>query len=110
MSNLMRPDLWSAQDIATATRGQAMSEFSVQGLSIDTRALQRGDLFIAIKDVRDGHDFIDSAFSAGASGVLMSKPVTPDSNHAASAIIVADDAEVPALERKGLDEMAVFYE
>ena len=90
MSDLMRPDLWSAQDIAMATRGQVIGEFSVQGLSIDTRTLQRGDLFIAIKDVRDGHDFIDSALSAGAGGVLMAKPVTPDSNHAALAIVVAD--------------------
>ena len=62
--------LWSSTEIAKATGGTATSEFEVSGLSIDTRSLKAGDLFVALKDVRDGHDFIPAAIKAGACGIL----------------------------------------
>lgn len=44
---------------------------SVTGVSIDTRTLKLGDLFIAIKGPRfDGHDYLAQARSAGAVAVL----------------------------------------
>jgi len=43
---------------------------------IDSRQVEEGDLFIAIKGSRyDGHDFVDSAFSRGAYGVIVEKEV-----------------------------------
>ncbi len=78
--------LWSSEDIAKATGGRITSDFKVTGLSIDTRSLQKGDLFVALKDARDGHDFIPAAMAAGAGGVLCETApentpaiVTPDS-------------------------------
>lgn len=62
--------LWTSEQIAEATGGKSTTEFSVTGLSIDTRTLIAGDLFVALKDTRDGHDFIPAAIEAGASGVL----------------------------------------
>ena len=62
--------LWTSAEIAEATGGRVTSDFEVTGLSIDTRSLEKGDLFVALKDVRDGHDFIAAAMAAGASGVL----------------------------------------
>ena len=62
--------LWTSEQIAQATGGKATANFSVTGLSIDTRSLKAGDLFVALKDTRDGHDFIPAAIEAGASGVL----------------------------------------
>ena len=44
---------------------------SVSGLSIDTRTLERGDLFVALRDVRDGHDFVETAFAKGAAAALV---------------------------------------
>ena len=64
--------LWGASDIADATGGAVKGGFDASGISIDTRSLKAGDLFVAIKDVRDGHDFIKAAFTAGAAGVLAS--------------------------------------
>ncbi|WP_257296422.1 UDP-N-acetylmuramoyl-tripeptide--D-alanyl-D-alanine ligase [Endozoicomonas sp. YOMI1] len=44
---------------------------SVTGVSIDTRTLQAGDLFIAIKGPRfDGHDYLGQAQAAGAVAAL----------------------------------------
>lgn len=68
--------LWDAQTIAKLTAGHASKNFDITGLSIDTRSLKKGDLFIALKDQRDGHDFVDAAFKAGASGCLVEKAVS----------------------------------
>ena len=74
--------LWTSQEIAAATGGEALGEpFAVSGLSIDTRTLQPGDLFVALTGARDGHDYLAAAFKAGATGALVSKlssPVIPD--------------------------------
>lgn len=40
------------------------------GANNDTRKLQAGELFIALKGARDGHDFMDAAFEKGAAAVL----------------------------------------
>lgn len=46
-------------------------------ISTDTRTLQPGALFIAIKGKNfDGHDYLDQAIAAGAIGVVVSKPYT----------------------------------
>ncbi len=43
---------------------------------IDSRQVQEGDLFVAIKGSRhDGHDFVDEAFLRGAYGVLVEREV-----------------------------------
>ena len=85
--------LWTSAEIAKATGGRATSDFEVTGLSIDTRTLKKGDLFVALKDVRDGHDFITVAKAAGAGGVLGES--APDMT---SAVLVADSA-------KGLEDL-----
>ena len=90
------PDaLWTASEIAAATGGKASADFEVSGLSIDTRSLRPGDLFVALKDARDGHDFVANAFQAGASGAFVSRPV-----HGGATIMVDD--VLPALEKLGM--------
>ena len=39
--------LWTATDAATATNGRATGDWSATGVSIDTRTIRSGDLFIA---------------------------------------------------------------
>ena len=42
------------------------------GVSIDTRTLERGDLFVAVKgDARDGHEFVRAAFEKGAAAAVV---------------------------------------
>lgn len=88
--------LWTSELIAQATSGVATEDFSITGLSIDTRSLQPGDLFVPLKDTRDGHDFIDAAFAAGAAGTLSEHDDT------ARAVRVADtEAALRALGQAG---------
>ena len=76
--------LWASREIAAATGGSTSGDFSATGVSIDTRSLEPGDLFIALAGARDGHDFVDLAMRKGASGVLSSQAV------AAPSVVVAD--------------------
>jgi UDP-N-acetylmuramoyl-tripeptide--D-alanyl-D-alanine ligase len=64
--------LWSSAEAEGATLGKASRAFDVNGLSIDTRTLKEGDLFVALKgDNRDGHDFVRAAFDAKAGAALV---------------------------------------
>lgn len=62
--------LWTSKDIEKATGGKSTIDFEVESLSIDTRTLEKGALFVPLKDVRDGHDFIPQAMKASATGTL----------------------------------------
>ena len=93
--------LWHAHDAAAATGGTAQGSWAVDGVSIDTRTIQPGDLFIALKDVRDGHDFVAQALEKGAGAAMVSRipdDVAPD----APLLIVKDVLEgLEALGRAG---------
>ncbi len=51
------------------------ADVSFLGANNDTRKLQPGQLFVALKGERDGHDFIPAALGNGAAAVLCSRTV-----------------------------------
>src|ERR1700742_4193519 len=66
--------LWSSAEAQAATLGKASAPFVVNGLSIDTRTLKEGDLFVALQgDNRDGHAFVQAAFDAKAAAALVTR-------------------------------------
>ena len=64
--------LWNYIDAERATDGISTYPWTATGISIDSRTLKAGDLFIALTHNRDGHEFVDNAFSAGAAAALVS--------------------------------------
>lgn len=78
--NLRFDEVTNAVNGALAGRGDA----EVQGYSIDTRTLNPGDLFFAVRGPRfDGHDFIQQAIEKKAAGVVVENTgiaVSPGSN------------------------------
>ncbi|ETX26804.1 UDP-N-acetylmuramoyl-tripeptide--D-alanyl-D-alanine ligase [Roseivivax isoporae] len=73
--------LWTSGEAAVATGGRNTAEWSARGVSIDTRTLKPGDLFVALKAARDGHDFVAQALEKGAAAALVSRVpegVAPD--------------------------------
>ncbi len=64
--------LWTSADAIAATGGRCAVDWTATGVSIDTRTLEPGDLFVALKDIRDGHDFVAQALEKGAAAALVS--------------------------------------
>ncbi len=65
--------LWTSAEAAKATGGRPTAGWQASGVSIDTRTLQPGDLFVALKDLRDGHEFVAQALEKGAAAALVSR-------------------------------------
>ncbi len=63
--------LWSSEDAAAATGGRATAPWEATGVSIDTRTLRPGDLFVALEAQRDGHGFVAQALEKGAAAALV---------------------------------------
>ena len=81
--------LWKMADAVAATGGQSAVNWSASGVSIDTRTLQKGDIFVALQDVRDGHDFVAQALENGAAAAMVSH-VPQGVSLGAPLLIVAD--------------------
>ncbi|HSZ73420.1 MAG TPA: UDP-N-acetylmuramoylalanyl-D-glutamyl-2,6-diaminopimelate--D-alanyl-D-alanine ligase [Rhizomicrobium sp.] len=91
--------LWTSADAEAATLGRATQEFSANGLSIDTRTIAPGDLFVALKgDNRDGHEFVRAALDRKAAAALVARQ--PQN--------VSDDESLlfVANAQRGLEDMA----
>ena len=64
--------LWTAADAVLATGGTTHGAWAAFGVSIDSRAIEKGDLFVALKDARDGHEFVANALANGAAVAMVS--------------------------------------
>lgn len=66
--------LWTHQEAERTTHGHSTRPWSATGVSIDSRTLAAGDLFVAIRGPRfDAHDFLAEAFAAGAACAMVSR-------------------------------------
>jgi UDP-N-acetylmuramoyl-tripeptide--D-alanyl-D-alanine ligase len=75
-----------AADVAKATNGTLVGQNAhLSGVSFDSRSVRPGQLFVPIVAERDGHDFIESALSAGAGAYL-----TTGKNFGRTSITVPD--------------------
>lgn len=82
--------LWTSSEAARATGGQTSETWHATGVSIDTRTLQPGDLFIAIKgESLDGHQYVAEAFRKGAAAAVVSQ-VPEDLPPTGKLLFVAD--------------------
>jgi UDP-N-acetylmuramoyl-tripeptide--D-alanyl-D-alanine ligase len=67
----MSATLWTSKDVTAATGGQSTAQWAATGISIDSRSLAPGDLFVALKGPAfDGHDYIAQALDKGAIAAL----------------------------------------
>ncbi len=59
--------LWTQKTTALATGGLAVGAWTATGVSIDSRTVQPGDLFVALRgDTHDAHAYVAQALQAGA--------------------------------------------
>jgi UDP-N-acetylmuramoyl-tripeptide--D-alanyl-D-alanine ligase len=97
--------LWTLQDIAKATGGLCATDGEAYGISIDSRTVRSGDVFLALKgEHQDGHAYVQQAFAKGAVAAIVSDPV----ENAPEALITVDDtnAALIALGQQARDRTA----
>ncbi|MEN6542267.1 UDP-N-acetylmuramoylalanyl-D-glutamyl-2,6-diaminopimelate--D-alanyl-D-alanine ligase [Parvibaculum sp.] len=89
----MKP-LWTRAEVLAATDGKAEgADWIANGVSIDSRSLEKGDLFVAIKgENSDGHAYVGAAFQNGAAAAIVSD-VTPAMRSAGPLVVVPDALE-----------------
>src|SRR6516164_3979068 len=68
--------LWTARDAAAATAGSSITDWAATGVSIDTRSLTAGDLFVALRGPNhDSHDFVGIALERGAAAAMVDRDI-----------------------------------
>ena len=94
----MTQPLWTFDELASATGGTLTGALSgaASGVNFDSRAVVPGDIFLALKGERDGHDFVPQAFQAGAAIAVTRRPVP-----GGTCLLVPDV-------QNALEDMAVF--
>lgn len=93
--------LWTIEALVEAMGGRPLGQIpaGVHGISIDTRTLQPGDAFFAIKgETMDGHDFATAAIKAGAAVLVVAEGKLPALGRLTAPMIVVPDV-LAALER-----------
>jgi UDP-N-acetylmuramoyl-tripeptide--D-alanyl-D-alanine ligase len=84
--------LWTSAEIAAAVGGQAHGDFEATGVAFDSREVEPGHLFVAMKGgATDGHLFLDKAFAAGAAGALVSETIAQPHVRVADTTKALDD-------------------
>jgi len=90
--------------VASVTSGTLLGpDATVDGAAIDSRLLRPGQLFVALRSGRDGHDFVDAAVEAGAAASLVDTGsrsgtciVVPDTFRALTELATAARTRLPA--------------
>lgn len=92
--------LWTAIDAAAATKGQATRPFSADGVSIDSRTVGKGDLFVALKGPSfDGHDYAADALAKGAAAAVVTHRPANCGENAPLLVVNDTDAALSDLAR-----------
>lgn len=96
--------LWTADALVDAMGGRPLGPMpeAISGISIDSRSLQPGDAFFAIKgEAMDGHDFATAAIKAGAGVLVVAEGKLPSLGRLTAPMIVVQDV-LAALEKLGV--------
>jgi len=92
--------LWRWEELVAAAQGVAdgSAAAAINGVSIDTRTLHAGDVFVALKAARDGQEFVPQALANGAAAAVVARDFA--GVDAPGALLRVDDP-LRALERIG---------
>ena len=84
---------WKDSHAAMVTGGRVTCPWSASGVSIDSRTVAPGELFVALVGERfDGHDYIKAAMEAGAAAAMVSR--VPDSVETEWPLLVVPNTNV----------------
>ncbi len=85
--------VWTAAEAAAATGGSIAANWHVSGVSIDSRTVKKGELFIALQGHRyDGHEFVTTALARGATAAVVTR--IPDGIVSVKSLLIVEDTRV----------------
>lgn len=85
-----RAPLWLASEIGKALHSPTSDAWHADGVSIDSRTIEPGDLFVALKGERlDGHAFVAEALRKGAAAALVEE--RPNDAPKGAPLVVVED-------------------
>lgn len=91
----MEGPLWTSDEAVAATGGRTTRPWAATGVSIDSRTLAEGDLFVAIQGPNfDGHDFVADALAKGAAAAVVAR--RPETVAEDTPLLLVDET-LPAL-------------
>ncbi len=74
MNANIKPEIWTADEVAGVLDVRSQANWSATGVSIDSRTLEDRDLYVAITGpAHDGNDFAVDALRAGAAASIVSR-------------------------------------
>ncbi len=87
----MTPEvLWTTREAREATGGRALGDWVATGVSIDSRSIEAGELFVALEGPHNnGHDHVAEALAKGAAAALVRR-IPEGLSRAAPLLQVAD--------------------
>ena len=90
---------WTPHSVADATGGTVVGDAApaepaaaIRAVTIDSRLVQGGEMFVAVKADRDGHQFLAAAVSAGARAVMVDEGRLPQ-GLSVPAVVVQDTSK-----------------
>lgn len=100
MVDMKASPLWTVVEIASAVKASTDgSDAEIDSISIDSRTLSQGALYVAIQGVsQDGHKFVSAAFKAGAVAALVHEDYRGSEN---DGILIRVKDTLRALEKLG---------
>jgi len=100
--------LWTSAQVEHVTQGRSSGEWIASGISIDSRTIEDGDLFIALHGPNfDGHDFVSDALSKGAAAAIVDKDNEGSVVKVEDTLNALEDLGRAARERTGATIIAV---
>jgi UDP-N-acetylmuramoyl-tripeptide--D-alanyl-D-alanine ligase len=94
---------WETEIVRVELPLEGGGSVPVDGVSIDSRQMRPGGLFVAIRGERDGHEFVAAAAAAGAAAAMVDHPVAVDLPQVVVADTAAALAQLARDVRGGLD-------
>jgi UDP-N-acetylmuramoyl-tripeptide--D-alanyl-D-alanine ligase len=94
--------LWTGEEARDALEAHVVGALpaAIDGVSIDSRSLRKGDLFVAIQgEARDGHDFVRKALADGAVAAVVAQDMAEALSDVGPLFVVEDT--LAAMERLG---------
>jgi UDP-N-acetylmuramoyl-tripeptide--D-alanyl-D-alanine ligase len=83
--------LWTAKDVIKAVNGAGTGDWTANGVSIDSRTVKAGDIFIALKGPNfDGHAYVLAALKNGAAAAIVQSDIKDSGDYHNRLVMVKD--------------------